>query len=145
MQQVWEKEVTARKLHSCDLCNKTIFVGQKYNSSFVVDGGDSWMFKCHLNCRYIMDELYYFFDPEEGVHEGHFTEYLSEYCREFVCPHCTNYKQDENGDMYCQEDNNAGTDCILWIVDRLREYKIKQYKDEKRPWVMAWREVERED
>lgn len=133
-----------RKDHVCDLCNFTIKKGETYEYTFMVDGGDNWEFKCHLDCHLIMVELYDWFDPDEGLTDTHFDEHLPIYCDEYVCPHCPHHYLDEYEDSVCREDKNAGTECVDRISERLRHYKLKPVKSEK-GWQKKWVEEERED
>lgn len=128
MQTIKEETRKARKQHNCDLCGKSIPKDEEYNYAFVVDGGDSWGFKAHLKCRFIMHELWQWFDPDEGLTHEHFEENLPEYCELFVCPHCPDFYQDENEDNACKLSKCPGIDCIDKIVKRLEEYALKKEK-----------------
>ena len=143
MDVIRSKKQKARKNHSCDLCNKIIEKGTTYHYSFIVDGGDSWEFKCHLGCEYIMNELWSWFDPCEGITDQHFDEYLPSYCKEFVCPHCSNFYKDEWGDDDCKEDKWPAIDCLDKIVNRLEKYSLKSRRKPNQEWIIEWFEVEK--
>lgn len=41
----------AKKQHRCDHCRTTIEPGEEYHRHFIKDGGDTWTWKSHLDCR----------------------------------------------------------------------------------------------
>ena len=126
----------ARKAHTCDLCSKGIHPGETYRYSFNKDGGTAYPFSTHLQCWKIATALWEWFDPDEGISEGHFEDDLREYCWRFVCPHCQKWSSDDG----CTEDMNAGTDCLDIIVERLKTYKL--VKEGRDGWMKKWVEVE---
>ena len=40
----------ARKTHRCDGCGATIAAGTRYQKDFMVDGGESYTYRAHLDC-----------------------------------------------------------------------------------------------
>lgn len=49
-----KSEPTARKDHRCDSCNRRIAKGERYSNAFVVDGGDNWTYRAHIDCMEAM-------------------------------------------------------------------------------------------
>ena len=41
----------AKKQHRCDHCLTTIEEGEEYHRHFIKDGGETWTWKSHLDCR----------------------------------------------------------------------------------------------
>lgn len=103
---------TARKQHKCDWCNKVIDKGEKYeNQKFVCDG-KIYEWKAHEACQRVVDAIWEYADPDDGMNSDGFYEYGQEVCRKFICPDCPNWN-DEFKD--CELDNNM---CI----DRMDEF-----------------------
>ena len=69
----------SRKKHRCDLCGFRIEKGDSYLSSFIVEDGDSWMFKTHIKCHELCDKLRWYEDHRDyGVDANVFEECVEE-------------------------------------------------------------------
>ena len=55
---VSETEQIARRAHRCDECHHKIPPGVKYARQFVVDGGDAWTWKMHIDCGAASDHQF---------------------------------------------------------------------------------------
>lgn len=67
-----ERRQKARKSHQCFHCYRHVKRGEEYSRQFVVDGGDHWVIKYHLDCDKLSQkfnaetDLYGFYD-DDGV------------------------------------------------------------------------------
>lgn len=77
MQVVSERILKARKSHICDLCGLRIEKGIKYNYDFIVEGGDAWGFKSHLDCNHLAHIWFMEDDFNEGLDMIDFKEYVN--------------------------------------------------------------------
>lgn len=48
----------ARKPHRCQLCGRSIAVGERYHSQFNADGGESWMWRECAHCSAVVQTLW---------------------------------------------------------------------------------------
>lgn len=111
----------ARKEHCCDLCRDTIEKEQKYSYSFIKDGSDHWSFRSHLECDFVMNELWEYINPWDGMHDDEFIDGCRDFCRHMLCPRCENC--DKYGDCTVDEDF-----CFDKIVEVLKEYDFTLVK-----------------
>jgi len=138
MQALKTETHKARKEHRCGLCRGKIIKGEKYVYQFIVDGKESWDFKSHEKCDCIVQKLWNWFSPDEGLTSDFFEEDLTNYSYEFVCPRCECF---DVGTKECKTGLNGGTDCIDRIYDRLQKYKLVKTTGK---WnIPKWIEVER--
>lgn len=63
---IYRKETTARKTHSCDLCDYPIWAKEKYLLSTVADSGTVDSFREHPSCAALVDIIG---DGEETYHD----------------------------------------------------------------------------
>lgn len=115
---------TARKEHTCDLCNGTIDVGSRYRYQFNKDGSDTWSFRSHLECDFLSRELWEFIAPWDGIYDTEYQEGLSIFCRRAVCPTCSQYVNDD-GLMVCEEDEPY---CQQKCIDVLQKFDFVSTK-----------------
>lgn len=66
MSFVFDKEMKARKQHSCVACHEIIPNGFVYVRSFWVDGGDKGCDKWHVECRKEFTDICYSENYGEG-------------------------------------------------------------------------------
>lgn len=80
METLSTKTHIARKEHRCDWCGQKIEKGEKYEYSFIVDGGDNWTFKNHLSCRELTNKLNMWNDATwgEGVTDDLFCDIIND-------------------------------------------------------------------
>lgn len=71
--------VIARKRHQCDYCNCWIEKGEKYLRSTIVDGGEIWTWKSHIECDKITKSLNLFDYFRDGINSDSFQETIDEY------------------------------------------------------------------
>ena len=63
---VSETTQKARKEYTCADCAQPIEVGRKYFRQFMVDGGDNWTHKTHVDCNEASWDIYRWFDLTYG-------------------------------------------------------------------------------
>jgi hypothetical protein len=109
----------AKKEHQCELCRKTIKVGETYDDQFLKYEGETYHFKMHSICHEISSCLWSYIEPDEGIHDEDFKDGCQEYCYRFVCPMCVHWIDEdtcEDGNVYCLDK----------IATRLKEYGLKK-------------------
>lgn len=119
-------ERKARKKHICDLCNYDINKGEKYTLQTNKFDGAVYNFKMHEKCRFIMNALWNYADPDdEGMSAEYYQETVDEYCFNYVCPHCDRVVTDVDDGCL---DNKRGIACIDKVYERLQKYRLKRVK-----------------
>ena len=90
---------------------------EKYNYSFLKDGGETYEWKSHKNCQFIVDCTWDYVDPYDGYTEDDFYDTCTEICSKFICPNC-----DKNiDDIDCEDDKSY---CVDKIVNYFKEHEI---------------------
>ncbi|MCK4815591.1 hypothetical protein KA005_07470 [bacterium] len=78
-----DKQLQARKNHTCDLCNGIIKKGELYNCQTNVYDGQIYNFKSHIHCSELAHEYDMYQDTfEDGLSQLDFAEYISELTHE---------------------------------------------------------------
>lgn len=109
----------SRKQYICDLCGEPINVGDSYTYQFNKEDGETFTFRCHDYCEYIMyalvDDYIYSWD---GVNCDNFRDGCVDYCNEHLCKFCQNCDKDnpDNWDS-CTIDQKP---CYKTIYEHLR-------------------------
>ena len=78
MDVISSKIVKARKRHKCELCLCNIEVGEKYNTQFNKQDGDTYTFKNHIHCQEIASELKMYDYCDYGLNDEGFYESIKE-------------------------------------------------------------------
>lgn len=97
----YDKLITARKEHRCDVCEGKIQAGEKYLKRVGTFEGDFYCSKECLACQPIISE----YCRSDSYDEGYCGEWIQEWWREEKCPVCKNYyKPCKPNDMthYCR-------------------------------------------
>lgn len=102
-----ETERKARKQHKCNLCHKTIEVGEKYivhvdnmyDETVVVSAKEC------LDCQPVKDEYLNWARKNDVYQEGYCDEILQTWWIEEKCPKCANYHP------ACKPDNTCPGNC----------------------------------
>lgn len=116
MEVIKHEERKARKKHYCNFCDEEIKPGEKYNYSFLKDGGETYEWKSHKNCQFIVDCTWDYVDPYEGYTEEDFYYTCTEICDRFICPNCT-YRVDYE----CTQDKSY---CVDKLFDYFKEHEL---------------------
>ena len=84
MEQISSRKPVARKEYCCDYCRNKIEKGQRYYRSFWKDDvAYEWI--AHLECQFIVNELWDYYDPAYGVDSENFGEMCHDFCQNFIC------------------------------------------------------------
>jgi len=125
----------ARKTHKCQLCNKSIAIGEVYRKQFLKYDGQAYDFKEHDRCGEIASYLWNYIDPDEGMTDEHFQEGCQAYCSQFICPMCVHLIDED-----CEDGQNY---CLDKIATHLKKYGLK--KEPGKYGIPHWVEFEREE
>lgn len=117
MELIKQEERKAKKTHYCNFCNEEIKPGEKYNYSFLKDGGETYEWKSHKSCQFIVDCIWDYVDPCDGFTEDDFNYTCQEICNRFICPNCT----DNTDCIDCDYDKLY---CVDKLVDYFKEHEI---------------------
>lgn len=76
MTQWFHSHPTARTVHHCESCGRTIAPGEEYDRVFAVDSGDHWTYKECVHCHALVQiwQLWEF-ASDEGYGADTFNEY----------------------------------------------------------------------
>lgn len=115
----------ARKQHQCDYCGAAIEKGEVYDYAFC-KYDDVYTWKSHIECQYIVDELWEYIDPDDcGVTSDDFHNVVSEFCRQFVCPKCDKVNLYEYDNVECNDDESY---CVHKVYALLKTHKLVRIK-----------------
>lgn len=62
MDVLFNKIVTARKPHYCEICGEKINPGEKYWKGTFADYGDIWTNKAHVDCHNVSNAVYDYYE-----------------------------------------------------------------------------------
>lgn len=130
----------ARKDYCCDLCDETISAGESYFYQFNKDGGETWSFRSHDKCKFLMKELWAYIDPWDMMDSDYFKEGLHNFCKQFICPNCSEQK-----DGYW---NNCKADmpyCLDKVYNLLQTHYLRCERNYANPIFIKWQLVDRSD
>lgn len=77
----WCKTIRkALKTHICESCGRSIDKGEKYDRTFAIDGGDTWVYKECVHCAALVNIwcIWDYCDASEGYTLDTFHEYRDE-------------------------------------------------------------------
>lgn len=133
----------ARKQHRCDYCGAIIEKGEKYYYSFCKYAGEVYEWKSHLECKYIVNELWDYLDPDDcGVSSDLFNEALLEFCQTFICPNCDKAIKQNDNSTVCSDKSIY---CIDKIYEILKTHKLVRVRDKNGRLTYSFKLVLRED
>lgn len=89
MKTLSHKVVTARKKHTCDWCLSTIKIGEKYHTSFNIEGRESYTWKSHTDCQKLAEIFLEDENDGEGLTQDEFDSYLFESYRDITSKPCS--------------------------------------------------------
>lgn len=140
MEQISSRKPIARKEYCCNYCRDKIEKGQRYQRSFWKDGGIAYEWISHLECQFIVNELWDYYGPDYGVDSEDFGEMCHSFCQDFICPACAYWDKayDE-----CSEDN-CYIECFDKIVETLKKKYIKYVPKQPGDWFGKYVLVDRE-
>ena len=108
---------TAKKQHVCDYCGGIIKKGEKYSYGAYKDN-IFFDWKSHERCNFIVNELWDYIDPYDGVGEDDFQYGCGDFCHDFVCPDCPQFDKEYKE---CNEDRIF---CLDRIAALLQTHKL---------------------
>lgn len=127
---------TARKDHTCNYCGDVIHKGEKYDYSKLVQDGELYEWKCHLECNNIANILWEYIDPWEGMTEDDFYEGCRDFCRVFICPGCQYADKETYDDLECNLDKSY---CLNKITEKLKYNDFRKVKRDPDDWYSVWK------
>lgn len=122
VETISQKNIKARKPHSCNYCGDVIESGEVYNHAVMKFDGEVYTWNSHLKCLHIASELWDFIDPLEGMTEYDFQYGCNDFCRTFICPDCDCWDADADE---CNKDENF---CVDKIYDFLQTHDFRHTK-----------------
>lgn len=124
----------ARKRHVCDYCGEVIKVGETYDYAVLKYDG-MYVWKSHSKCISVAADLWDYADLVECMTQEDFQTACNEFCREFVCPDCASWNDE---DEECRKDEIFCVDKIYSILQThdfvacRNKYGIRFYKLKKK-------------
>lgn len=95
------KERTARKRHTCCLCEGYIEKGEKYNWQKLKYDDLIYEWKEHKECSHIASEIWDYVDPCEGMTSEDFMAGAEDVCQAFICPDCKDPSKEDGACRVC--------------------------------------------
>lgn len=130
-QSLTNKDIFARKEHQCDWCGQKIEKGEKYNYQTFIFDGKFCNWYSHLPCSRVVDAIWDYCDPDEGMGSDEFCQGCADVCRDFICPDCENW----NGEFRdCEIDE---TYCIDKMDDFFKTHEL--YPEKRKGWYRIWK------
>lgn len=107
MQILSQSTPTAKKKHRCDFCGLPINVGEKYETQFIENCGEAYLWKTHPSCSILASKLdMYRKCDDEGVTEDDFYEIV-----------CSKYR-DITG-IRSRDDNKTWHETLEFIKEQV--------------------------
>jgi hypothetical protein len=97
----------ARKEHVCNYCCEKILPGELYESSAIINEGEFYIWKNHIDCQELCRALVseHYTSWEDGISDNDFDEACCECCRDNICSKCNKWDKEnrecDNGKRYC--------------------------------------------
>ena len=134
-ENIKQKDVVARKQHTCDWCNGTIEKGETYHYQAFKFDGEFCEWHSHLACSRVASAIWDYVDPDDGMDENQFDEGCADVCQEFICHDCEHYSKEfeecEKDEPYC--------------IDRMDEFfKTHELYAVREGYYRAWKCREKE-
>ena len=112
----------ARKPHVCNYCGQIINPGEVYTHA-VLKYDDVYGWNSHKKCDFIASALWEYIDPDEGMTEEDFQQGCTDFCRAFICPHCS------DADLEAEDCKLDEEYCIGKIYEFLQTHDFRRVTD----------------
>lgn len=130
------KDVIARKEHQCDWCMQKIHKGEKYNYETFIFDGEFCDWHSHLACKRIVDNIWDYCDPYDGLDSWGFDGGCHDVCRDFICPDCADWSKEYG----CEKDESY---CLDKMDEFFKTYEL--YPEKRNGWYQIWKFRKRQE
>jgi hypothetical protein len=128
----------ARKEHRCSFCGCKISKGEQYRHSTNKCDGSLYVWKEHLHCADLCNEIWDYVDPDDGMTSDDFCDAIKELAHTFYCPfHCDKFdKETRDCDGF---DNDS---CVRKFAEFMQSRELRLVLDPN--CGMCWRLTKKE-
>ena len=140
MEVIRTKIKKARKEHQCSFCGCKISKGEQYRHSTNKCDGSLYVWKEHLHCAALCNEIWDYVDPDEGMTSDDFCDAIKELAHTFYCPfHCDKFDKENDECDECFDYDS----CVRKFAEFMKTRYLQLVNEKNRG--LCWRIVQKKD